>query len=545
MSLLKHRLAKTVKINRISAIWIIPIVTLCIGIWMLYSHFSQQGKSVTLLAHDASSIVAGKTVIKSRSVDIGIVESVTLSDDYKKVVIHGRINKEMEPLIKNDSIFWIVKPQIGRAGVTGLDTLLSGVYIELVTGKDEAGFNGKPFTLYDTPPLTAPNEAGIRINLESSQSRVVPRGASVLFRGYQVGNVESSHFDIKLRKMKYQLFIAKPFDSLVTQNVRFWKEGGVNLSLSSQGAKLDIPSLDVILSGGVSFDVPDGSKFGEQAKQFATYELYPNKKSIQDSQYTDYHEFLLFFNDSISGLDKGAPVEYRGIRIGTVSEVPFYTKQIFDTNPISNHNIPVLIRIEPGRLSNVIDKPVDLASIIIREQNNGLRAALKSANFITGSLYVDLNFYPKYQNEETNIQNQEYGYDTIKTVPTGLSQLQAKIIQTLDNLNNLPLDKTVNEFNQSLEKSQQLLDSLNRLINSKDIQNLPKELKTTIDSLNKTLQGIQPGSTLQNQLQADLQKFEEIMNQLSPVLETLNDKSNSLIFAAPKKDDPQPKARGH
>jgi len=221
------------------------------------------------------------------------------------------------------------------------------------------------------------------------------------------------------------------------------------------------------------------------------------------------HEFLLFFNDSISGLDKGAPVEYRGIRIGTVSEVPFYTKQIFDTNPISNHNIPVLIRIEPGRLSNVIDKPVDLASIIIREQNNGLRAALKSANFITGSLYVDLNFYPKYQNEETNIQNQEYGYDTIKTVPTGLSQLQAKIIQTLDNLNNLPLDKTVTEFNQSLEKSQQLLDSLNRLINSKDIQNLPKELKTTIDSLNKTLQGIQPGSTLQNQLQADLQKFEE------------------------------------
>ena len=152
MSLLKHRLAKTVKINRISAIWIIPIVTLCIGIWMLYSHFSQQGKSVTLLAHDASSIVAGKTVIKSRSVDIGIVESVTLSDDYKKVVIHGRINKEMEPLIKNDSIFWIVKPQIGRAGVTGLDTLLSGVYIELVTGKDEAGFNGNPFTLYDTPP---------------------------------------------------------------------------------------------------------------------------------------------------------------------------------------------------------------------------------------------------------------------------------------------------------------------------------------------------------------------------------------------------------
>lgn len=545
MSVLSRKIAKTVKIDRISAIWIIPIVTLGIGIWMLYSHFAEQGKSVTLLAHDASGIVAGKTVIRSRSVDVGIVESVTLSKDYKKVVIHGRINKDMEPLVKNDSIFWIVKPQIGREGVTGLGTLLSGVYIELVAGKDQSDFNDKPFSLSDTPPLTAPNEAGIRINLESSQSGVIPRGASVLFRGYRVGNVETSDFDIQSRKMKYQLFISKPYDTLITQNVRFWKEGGVNLSLSSQGANLDIPSIDVLLSGGISFDVPDGTKFGEPVKPFATYQLYQNKKSIQDSQYTDYHEFLLFFNDSISGLEVGSPVEYRGIRIGSVSQVPFYTRKILATNPISNHNIPVLIRIEPGRLSDVLEQPSDLAKIIINEQRNGLRAALKSANFITGALYIDLNYYSEYQNTPFETQSQAYGYDTIMTVPAGLSQLQAKLLQTLDNFNKLPLDKTVNELNQSLQKSQKLLESLTAITNSKDMQNLPKELKITIESLNKTLQSLQPGSALHNQLQTDLQKFESMMDQLSPVLDTLNDKSNSLIFAAPKKQDPQPKARGH
>lgn len=544
MSKLSRKFAKSMKIDRISAIWIIPIVTLAIGIWMLYSHFAQQGKSVILIAHDASGIIAGKTVIRSRSVDVGVVETVTLSKDYKKVVIHGRINKDMDPLLKNDSIFWIVKPQIGREGVTGLSTLFSGVYIELIAGKDKSDFNNKPFTLSDSPPLTAPNEAGIRINLESSQSGVIPRGASVLFRGYRVGNVETSNFDIESRKMKYQLFIAKPYDSLVTENVRFWREGGVNLSLSSQGANLNIPSLDVLLSGGVSFDVPEGSKFGDAASPYATFQLYQNKKAIQDSQYTDYHEFLLFFNDSISGLEKGAPVEYRGIRIGTVSEVPFYTKTILDTNPISNHNIPVLIRIEPGRLSEFIEQPIDLAKVIIKEQDNGLRAALKSANFITGTLYIDLNFYSEVQNEKNMQKNQNYGYDIIKTVPAGLSQLQAKLLQTLDHFNQLPLDKTFNEFNQSLQKSQKLLDSITSITNSKDMQNLPKELKTTIDTLNKTLQSLQPGSALHNQLQADLQKFEEMMNKLTPVLDTLNDKSNALIFAAPKKQDPQPKARG-
>lgn len=545
MALMSQKLAKTMKVNRISAIWIIPIVTLIIGVWMVYTHFSEQGKSITLLANDASGIIAGKTVIKSRSVDIGIVEAVTLSNDYKEVVIQGRLHKKMEPLLKNDSIFWIVKPQIGREGITGLGTLLSGVYIELNPGKDTSAFHEKPFYLSDKPPLSSLTAAGIRVNLESDQNGVIPEGASVMFRGFRVGNVETSNFDIITRKMKYQLFIAKPYDVLVTENVRFWKEGGINLSLSSQGANLEIPTIDVLLSGGISFDVPEGAKFGEPIQELITYTLYEDKRSIKDSQYTKYHEFLLFFTDSISGLNEGAPVEYRGIRLGTVSRVPFYIKEMMGSTSILSYNIPVLIRIEPERLSHMMDESVDLANLLIREQGNGLRAALKPANIFTGSLYIDLDFYSELSGIASREESkQQYGYDRILTVPTGLSQLQAKLMQTLDNFNKLPLDQTFNEFNLSLQKSQKLIESLTTIVNSDDMQNLPKEIKATIESLNTTLQGIQPGSTLHEQLNSNLQKFEDIMDKLTPILGTLNDKSNALIFAAPNKDDPQPKAKG-
>lgn len=539
-----NRLAKIIKIRAISAIWIIPIVTVIVGLWIIYSHFADRGTSFTLLAKDASGIVAGKTVIKNRSVDVGIIDQVTLSDDYNQVVIKGRIYKNMEPLLKNDSIFWVVKPEIGRDGVTGLGTILSGVYIELVAGNDKHSFKNDPFELSDSPPISDPSIKGIRLNLESDQSGMIPRGASVMFRGYRVGNVETSLFDVEARKMKYQIFIKEPYDALVTQNVRFWKEGGINLTLSSMGASLNFPSLDVLLSGGISFDLPDGSKLGAPAQQYALYQLYDDKKSIQESQYTQYKEFLIMISDSISGLNVGAPVEYHGIRLGTVSKVPFYTIDMLNESSILNQKVPVLIKIEPDRLSDLVDEKIDIAKQIMEEQKNGLRASLKTSNLFTGALYIDLDFYPELKNEYNEKTAVQYGYDTIDTTSTGIAQIQAKILQLLDNFNNLPLNKTMDQFNQSLASSERLMNSLNKIMASKEMQTMPKDLQKALRSLNDTMKELQPGSEMNNQIKESLQKIQQMMDELTPLLSTLNDKSNALIFSAPVKQDLEPKAKG-
>ena len=538
------KLAKIIKIRAISAIWIIPIVTAIVGLWIIYSHFADRGTSFTLLAKDASGIVAGKTVIKNRSVDIGIVDEVTLSKDFEKVVIKGRIYNDMEPLLKNDSIFWVVKPEIGRDGVTGLGTILSGVYIELASGNDTHSFKNNPFILSDNPPLSDPSIKGIRVNLESDQNGVIPRGASVMFHGYRVGNVETSEFDIDSRKMKYQIFITKPYDALVTQNVRFWKEGGIDLALSSSGASLNVPSLDVLMSGGISFDLPDGSKLGAPAEQHAVYKLYEDKKSIQDSQYTEYKEFLIMLSESISGLVEGAPVEYHGIRLGTVSKVPFYTSEMLNKTFILNQRVPVLIRIEPDRLSELVDEKIDIATLIMDEQKNGLRASLKTSNMFTGALFIDLDFYPELKNKYNAKLSTLYGYNTIETTSTGIAQIQAKVMQLLDNFNNLPLNNTMTEFNKSLASTQRLMNSLNQIMASNEMQNMPGDLQETLRTLNETMKGIQPGSELNKQMNESLQKVQQMMDELTPLLNTLNDKSNALIFSAPNKKDQEPKAKG-
>lgn len=123
--------AKVQKVKNWSPVWIFPIVTALIGAWVLFYHYSHQGPQVTLITTNAEGIEGGKTTIKSRSVDVGIVESATLTDDLTHVEIKARLNSGMEKLLHKDSVFWVVKPQVGREGISGLGTLLSGAYIEL------------------------------------------------------------------------------------------------------------------------------------------------------------------------------------------------------------------------------------------------------------------------------------------------------------------------------------------------------------------------------------------------------------------------------
>ncbi|MGN2500766.1 MlaD family protein, partial [Serratia nevei] len=163
----------------------------------------------------------------------------------------------------------------------------------------------------------------------------------------------------KARAMRYQLFITAPYDQLVTTNVRFWKDSGVAFDMSAQGMRVEMGSLTTLFSGGVSFDVPDGWDRGELAKEKAEYQLFDNQRSTQDSLYTVHKDYLLFFSDSVRGLQPGAPVEFRGIRLGTVAQVPFY-KEGMAQRLDNDYRIPVLIRIEPDRFQKQLGGNFDI-----------------------------------------------------------------------------------------------------------------------------------------------------------------------------------------
>ena len=538
-----HGVAKVDQIKRWSPVWIIPVVTLLIGAWILFYHFSHQGPLVTLITTNAEGIEGGKTTIKSRSVDVGIVESAVLTDDLHHVEITARLNSGMEKLLKSDSAFWVVKPTIGREGVTGLGTLLSGAYIELQPGNK--GEKAEQYELLDSPPLAPPDAKGIRITLDSAKSGQLNAGDPVLFRGYRVGTVETSHFDADKRMMTYQLFIAAPYDRLITTNVRFWKDSGIAVDMSASGMRVEMGSLTTLFSGGVSFDVPDGWELGQVAKNKSEYKLFDDQRSIQDSLYTVHEDFLMFFSDSVRGLQPGAPVEFRGIRLGTVAEVPYKSKEVtqqLDTD----YRIPVLIRIEPDRFQSMLGQEFNIDQHLTEGIANGLRASLKSGNLLTGALYIDLDFY-KNAKPVTGPVNFA-GYKLIPTMSGGLAQIQQKLMDALDKVNNLPLNPLLEQATGTLKQSQQTmrelqktLDNINQITSSQSMKELPDDMQKTLRELNRSMKGFQPGSPAYSKLVGDMQRLDQVMRELQPVLKTLNSKSNALVFEAKPGQDPQPK----
>ncbi|WP_110648258.1 intermembrane transport protein PqiB [Salinicola peritrichatus] len=541
--------AKRLSQSRLSPIWIVPLLAALIGAWMVWDNISSRGPLITLNMDNAEGIEAGKTLIKTRNVEVGHVEAVRLSDDLSHTVITARMSRDAERMLNQGSRFWVVKPRIGREGVSGLNTVLSGAYIQLAPGdSDEAQTS---FDVLDQPPVAPPDAPGLRINLVSQVGNSLSAGDPVTYQGYTVGRVESTDFDPDKKEMRHRLFIQAPYDSLVTDTTRFWSSSGIDVQLNSEGVSVNLDSFETLISGGVTFGVPEDIAAGKPAKQDATYTLYNSEESAREGTYDQYIEYVLLVDDTVRGLSRGAPVEYRGVRVGTVVSVPWhFTAPQPDT--LAQFAIPVLIRIEPQRLESgeAINQEIDEQEVRKRFekmfQDYGLRATLKTGNLLTAALFVDLSF----NDDAAPYEPLEFaGKPVFPTTSGGFAQIEQKVSNLLDKLNDLQvepildrLDETMQTSQQTLEQVRQIAESVNALVSDPATQQLPASMNDTLRELQNTLNGFSSGSSGYRQLNDTLKQLEVLMRDLQPVARTLREQPNALIFDREVQADPLPRA---
>ncbi|MBP7189166.1 MAG: intermembrane transport protein PqiB [Thiopseudomonas sp.] len=540
-----HALRRTQR--SFSPIWIVPVVALLIGAWMLYDSISRLGPTITLTVETAEGIEAGKTLIKTRNVEVGKIEKVSLSQDLKSAVLIARMSPQAEAMLNQDTLFWVEKPRIGLEGVSGLGTVLSGAYIQLLPGSSTD--KQDEFTILEQPPITPTDAPGLRINLTSQIGSSVRIGDPVSYQGFTVGRVEESRFDPEQREMHHRLYIKSPYEMLVTSNTRFWAASGLNISLDSQGFSVNMGSLESLVSGGITFGVPNNSPAGKKAKEDAEYVLFNDEKSAQEGQFDDYLDYVLLVDDTVRGLSNNAPVEYRGLRIGTVISVPwnFSAHQPDSGNRFA---IPVLIRIEPQRLESDASQDTDLAAWSKRFDRlvgYGMRATLKSGNLLTGALFVDLNFY---KDAEPFKPASFAEVPVFPTISAGFAQIEQKVSNLLDKLNNLKiepvvasLDKTLVSTQQTMEKVNSIAASVDQLLADPAIGQMPNNIDVAMRQLRDTLHGFSPDSEGYNELTQTLSRLEKLMQEMQPVIRTLNDQPNALIFNKKLSEDPQPRAK--
>ncbi len=535
------------KARRVSPVWFVPLVAAAIGLWMAWHSYSTRGSLITISMDTAEGIEAGKTMIKARNVAVGRVEAVRLSEAFDHIIVTARMAPGTQRLLREDTQFWVVKPRIGRGGISGLGTVLSGAFIRLQPGQIDS--YADEFVALEQPPATPLDAQGLRVALSSDQADAASAGDPVSFQGYDVGRVESAEFDITTRQLRYRLFIRPPFDRLVTSNTRFWSRSGLSVTLDSEGLSVDVSSLEGLFGGGIAFGVPPGLSQGEPVEENAHFVLYADEEAARQGSFDRHLSYVLLIEDTVRGLSRGAPVEYRGVRVGTVAEVPYQFRSA-KLETLIRAAIPVLIHIEPQRLG-ALGGAADDDTWRARFDDlieDGLRASLKAGNLLTGALFVDLNFYADAAAVAPGTPLD--GLREFPTVSSGLTQLEHKLGRTLDKINALPIEPVLEQLEGRLDEAAGLLERLeattsrlDQLLASPQTQALPQTLLQSLEEMRMTLGGFQAGGPAYEDLGGTLRRIDRMLQDLQPLLRTLDQRPNALIFNGEPARDPEPRAR--
>jgi paraquat-inducible protein B len=533
--------------KQISIVWLIPIVAVLIGGWLAYKGLSEKGPVVTITFESAEGLEAGKTQLKYKDVKMGAVQTIHFNADLSRVIVTAELVKEAAPFLTENTRFWVVRPRVTASGVSGLGTLFSGAYIGMDPGKE-----GKPqrsFKGLEIPPVVTTGMPGREFLLRATELGSLDIGSPVYYRQIQVGQVIGYELEEEGQSLRIKIFINAPHDKLVRKNTRFWNASGFDLKLDASGLTLNTQSMVSIMMGGIAFDTPTSLEVGGPAQEGQLFRLFETRASIFERTYTEKIYYILHFNESIRGLTVGAPVEFRGIKIGQVVDI----KSEFDLKKASPR-ITVLIETEPQRWkvagtdreATAEDSKEGLAKLVAK----GLRAQLKTGSLLTGQLFVSIDFYPDAPKAEI-----KYGekFPEFPTIPAPLQIITARVNDLLSKIETVPIEQIGKDLGDTLQNVKQLSESkelleavqaLNQTL--QDARELAQNLNTnvapaitaTLDRAQQTLVSVEgtlgKDSPLQYELRLAIKELGESARSLRVLLEYLERHPDALIFGKGK-----------
>jgi len=439
--------------RRFSPIWILPIVAVLVAAWLAYTALAEKGPVITISFRTASGLEAGKTQIKYHDIELGIVKHIEPTPDLSQIIVTAQMDKRAAPHLKEDTHFWVVRPRLSLTNFSGLETLVSGNYIEMDPGRSGAATN--KFTGLEEPPVVRSDEPGTTYTVTTARGGSLSSGDPVFFRGIAVGDVISSTFDGTQKDIQVRIFVKKPYDALIKEGTTFWNASGITVTAGADGFKFELESLAAVLSGGIAFETPEKAQNNAPAAADAVFPLYNNRTAAVESSYTDRTRLLVVFSGSVKGLEIGAPVMAQGLPVGRVVDFRLVVDAAANTV-----RVPVIIELDVARFG-IVNQPAAEAgkgNLLRQFVALGLRAQLKSSSLITGSLYVAMDFFPDAPTAEVAMTDP---YPTLPTVPMDMENITRSVSQVLDKIAALPLDQVVSDVHGTLGEAQTLLRNAN------------------------------------------------------------------------------------
>jgi len=454
----------------ISIVWLVPLLALAVGGWLVYKAVTEKGPTITITFKSAAGLEAGKTKIKYKDVELGQVVSIDLDDSLQEVVLKAELVKRAEQFLSQNTRFWVVRARVSAGSVSGLGTLFSGAYIGLDPGAP--GPQATHFEGLEIPPVVTTDLPGRHFLLRSASLGSLNIGDPVYFRRIEVGQIVGYKLDEDGQAVTIEIFVHDPHHELVRQNTRFWNASGLDFSIGADGIQVNTESFMSIMIGGIAFDTHPDQPLGEPAAVNAVFKLFKNRESTTEKIYTRKNRWLLYFGGGVRGLQEGAPVELQGIQIGQVLDV----KLEFDVEKDA-FRIPVLIETEPDRITSTGKMPEGAENQRTMDYlvAKGMRAQLKTGSLITGQLLVAVEMFPDAPPAKIDWDGI---YPVLPTIPTAMEEITTSLTQLLNKLEMVPIEQIGYDLRDTIAGAK-------RLVNSPDLQQSSTILNETLNEAQK------------------------------------------------------------
>lgn len=296
----------------ISVVWLLPLLAAAVALWLLYKTVSEAALEVTVEFRTGQGITPKKTPVIYQGITIGTVSAMTLNDDLRSVTVTIELERQVERLLKEETDFWLVQPKISLAGVSGLDTLVSGNYITLQPGGGEPA---RHFVALSEAPPSPAGAPGLQVVLEARELGSVSIGGPVLYQKIPVGEIEGH--ELQRDKTLITARIEPKYTHLVRSNSRFWNASGIRFRGGLQGFTLETDSLASLVAGGITFDTPADDS-GEPVESGTRFRLYENREAAEDRLTVSVH-----FADPEGLVPQQTAIRFRGVKVGTLEQIDF------------------------------------------------------------------------------------------------------------------------------------------------------------------------------------------------------------------------------
>ncbi len=508
--------------KRFSIVWIVPIVAALIGGALAFKALSEKGPTITITFKAAEGLEAGKTKIKYKHVEVGQVEAIHLSKDLKSVVVTAELVKAAKAYLSENSRFWVVRARVAAGEVTGLGTIFSGAYIGIDPGKP--GASARSFKGLEKPPIIIGDLPGRYFLLKAEKLSSLDVGSPVYFRQIKVGRVVAYELHKDGTEVSVKIFIHAPHDQYVRKNTRFWNAGGIDVSIDAKGIKVNTQSFVTLMLGGIAFDTPVDAESVALAQDGDVFRLYSNQHSTYEKTYVKTNYWVLYFKGSVRGLEVGAPVETRGIKVGEVTHI----KLEFEQN-IMKGRIRVVIEVEPERISIIGTKEMGDKETVAVLLKHGLRAQLKTGSLLTGKLYVDLDFHA---DAPPQLPEYEGNYPLLPTLPAPMEKFVNKVDQFFNRLEKLPLEQLTDELKATAKTLKEAIGEIRELASNLNTNTAPA-VNNAIEQVHKTLEAaeslLKTDSPVRQEMKQALKELSGAARSIQSLADYLERHPESLI----------------